>query len=219
VKNPPFQFDKPTEDGIVDMLRDWRGRPKQAPRKGKKGWGPKGQPTLGGVLTGRVSTSTAAVITEGGDITVPGELEAWQAIRRNSVGPFDEAEGYVVGNFVLISADPYDEAESYSIGDWSSHSGSVYKANTATTGTRNAGHWTLVDTIGIKRANTTVTASAYDGAEWDDVPDDADYLIDRNQATVTLPHQETEVIAEGVLVKWIGGEIVWMSCSAPTEWA
>lgn len=219
MSRPFAQFDKPTEDALVDMVRDWRGQPRKAQRKGKKNYGPKGTPTLGGVLTGRVSTATAAVITEGGDVTVPGEVEAWQAIRRNSVLPFDEAEGYVVGNFVTITADPYDEAESYSIGDWSSHSGSVYKANAATTGVRDAGDWDLVDTIGIKRANTTVTASAYDGAEWDNVPDDADYLIDRNQETVTLKHQETEAPVEGVLVKWIGGEIVWMSCSAPTEWA
>jgi hypothetical protein len=203
---------------LQEMATDWRGATRQQKRSGKRNWSGVSNALVDTVRKGRVSSATAATFEHDGDVQIDGEIEVWERILPSEVEPFSPTEDYITGNFVRFTAGAYDEDTSYSGGDFALYSGSVYEANTSTTGTWDAGDWDLIDTAGIKRAKVSISAGDYTASEWDDVDDEADELIDRNEETVTVPNPFDSAPVEGARIEWDSQGIRVLTCHAPEDW-
>lgn len=163
-----------------------------------------------GYVQGVVVSSTVAQLLNGGKVLNEGQVIARAFRTKEQLDPFDRSVSYVLDDLVWLTAPAFNENTDYVSGDKVTSGGNVYRAPgaIASGSAFNAGDWTLEDTEGVKCANTTTTADAdYDGAEWDDLPDEEGY-IETNEPGTVLRNPYDNAPSAGSIIGWIGDVVL-----------
>lgn len=165
------------------------------------------------VRAGLVSTASPATWDNDCDALQQGSLTAWPFLRPIDFPPHDPAIGYSAKDRVYLTADPHNPEVEYPKDSRVLVGGNVWRAKALLTPRDfDEDNWDDLGEEGLYCCLSTIGAKLFDPADWKSLVGYQD-LIDRNGSTVTINNRFTDNdIEPGCLVKWIGQEIVVLTC-------